>query len=226
MGWRVGFSGSTSASVAAILLLTACTANSSPTATISAEVSPSATSTAVPTPPYQTAAVVARVPFPHPDSQAPSIFRVAVTDGALWVADARGEYLVRIDLESNQVTSTVPTDTASLAAGDGRLWSIGPLSGAGGPPPSTISLGRVDLVSGTVEVVAQVPRGAVAVGLGAVWMLRTSPMKQSMAIPRPRWSRSILIPARVRRPGRPTERIRWLPAISFGLLDSVSPGRS
>ncbi len=114
-----------------------------------------------------TADVIARLPLPHPDAQTASDGQTAVTSGAIWVADARGSYLVRIDVATNTVTD-VPIEPASLAAGDAGLWMISPVGGA--PGPATMDLSRVDLTTGRVARVASVPPiGRIAVGLGAVW---------------------------------------------------------
>jgi hypothetical protein len=165
--------------VVTTLLLIACSASPSATATVASEsiaASPTAAITPSPTPAYQPARVIARIPLPHPDPQTPFDDQTAITADAIWVADARGDYLVRIDLITNRVTTTVPIQPSALQAGDGQLWSLSPVGVA--PEPATTALSRVDLPTGIVHEVAQVqPFSSFAVGLGAVWVLGASLMK-------------------------------------------------
>lgn len=146
------------------VVLTSCAVSPAPSASIG---QPSATPE--PTSPYAPARVIARVLFPHPDPQTPADYQVAVTEDAIWVADARGAYLVRVDLALNRVTAITPIEPSALRAGDGQLWSVSPFDVA--PSPPTLSLSRVDLATGTVEEVAKVRIWKFAVGLGAVWAL-------------------------------------------------------
>jgi hypothetical protein len=158
------------------VLLTACGPGASASESISPAASRSTTEGPSPSPAYQRASVIARVTVPHPDPQAPFLTELAVTDNAIWLLDAAGRYLVRIDLKSNEVTAVAPADLATLVSGDGRLWSVGPQVGAGGPAPPSFTLTRLNPDSGIVEFTAQIPVGLVAAGLGAVWDLQVSPM--------------------------------------------------
>jgi len=106
--------------------------------------------------------------MPHPDAQTAFDGQIAVTQEAIWVADARGSYLVRVDVATNQITD-VPIDPSVLAAGDAGLWMISPFDVA--PQPLTVSLSQVDLTTGRPRLMATIPSaGRLAVGLGGVWV--------------------------------------------------------
>jgi hypothetical protein len=163
-----GRSASLASLLAAGLLFAACGTSSpspgSPTPAGLASPSP------VPTTEYRDAQVLARIPLPHPDVQTAIPEEVAVTDQAIWVADARSSHLVRIDLATNRVSADVAIEPAILAAGAAGLWMLSPWGEA--PSPPTVDLSRVNLESGGVQVVAHIPTsGSLAVGLGGVWVM-------------------------------------------------------
>jgi hypothetical protein len=159
--------------VVATLALVACSANPSPSATsaaISTAPSATASATAVPTPDIHEAVVIARIPLPQPAPQTALEHQTAVTNDAIWVQGASGRQLARIDLATNRVTATIPIEPSALVAGDGQLWSISPVDVA--PEPPAITLSRIDLATGAVREVAQIPSAStLAVGLGAVWVI-------------------------------------------------------
>lgn len=116
----------------------------------------------------QDAPVVARIPLPHPDAQTVFDGQFAVTNDAIWIADARGSYLVRVDVATNRI-SEVQIEPPDLSAGDAGLWMISPVGEA--PGPQTITLSRVDLKTGRVSFAMSLPGGSrLAVGLGGVWV--------------------------------------------------------
>ncbi len=139
-------------------------ATSTPTA--SSTPTPGPTATDAP----RVAPVIARIPFAHSDAQTAFDYQTAVTDGAIWVADARGFYLVRVDIATNRVNSTVPIEPSALFTGDGALWTLSPVDVIPGPDRITIS--RVDLLTGAVRAVGSRPYGSAgAAGLGALWLI-------------------------------------------------------
>jgi hypothetical protein len=141
----------------------------SPTPSVTA--SPGNTPTSVPTGSPSSGVlpitVVARIPFPFPDSQTPPERAVAVVDGSIWIADASQDHLVRIDIASNQVLATVEIDPSDLIAGDGTLWTLSPVGMT--PGPARLTLSRVDLTGNRV-IATDFPE-INAAGLGALWAI-------------------------------------------------------
>jgi YVTN family beta-propeller protein len=91
---------------------------------------------------------------------------LAVTPGAVWVANAGGDSVTRIDPQTNRLVGRpVPTGASpqSLAAGGGSLW-------VANHDERTVT--RIDLASG--KVVADIPVPSephrVAYGAGAAWV--------------------------------------------------------
>lgn len=159
--------------VVVALALAACSTNPSPSAISTANSTvPSATASAtvVPTPGIPEAVAIARIPLPQPAPQTALEHQTAVTNDAIWVQGASGRQLARIDLAMNQVTATVSIEPSALGFGDGQLWSFSPVDVA--PEPPAITLSRIDLTTGAVSEVAQIPSASgFAVGLGAVWVI-------------------------------------------------------
>lgn len=141
----------------------------SPTPSVTA--SPGNTPTSVPTASPSSGAlpitVLARIPFPFPDSQTPPEQAVAVVDGSIWIADASQDHLVRLDVASNQVLATVTIDPSDLIAGDGALWTLSPVGMT--PGPARLTLSRVDL-TGNQVVATDFPE-IDAAGLGSLWAI-------------------------------------------------------
>jgi streptogramin lyase len=93
---------------------------------------------------------------------------MALSDGALWVADCQENALIRIDTHTAQKTATIPTGIANpkgelnVVAGAGSIWVASDQKGA---------VSRVDPVTNTVIATIPVNLGThyLAFGFGSVW---------------------------------------------------------
>lgn len=128
--------------------------------------------------PTTVASSVARLPAPihvrvkldHPVLQAPYSDSIATAGGAIWIERYLPDpQLLRFDLEAETVTHTIALDypVLLLPADDGSLWAVGPYGGAPGPDSFIVS--RINLATGRLRAVAEVPVSSVAVGLGSIW---------------------------------------------------------
>ena len=90
---------------------------------------------------------------------------VATGLGGVWVSDAAGDRVFRVDPQTDQVTAVINVGTGptGLAVGFGSVWVANSLDG-------TVS--RIDPQTNTVTATVDVGdgAGAVAVGDGGVWV--------------------------------------------------------
>jgi hypothetical protein len=130
---------------------------------------PSATPQRTPAP---TLPVHVRVPFADESLQAPQPDEVAVAGGAIWIERLVGSdfRLLRFDPVTARITASIRLEygVGLLTADDGSLWAVGPWGYAPGPESLTVS--RINLTTGRLKSVADVPVGGVAVGLGSIWV--------------------------------------------------------
>jgi hypothetical protein len=103
---------------------------------------------------------------------------VAVGD-TIWIErHVHGLELLRFDAGNTRVTTTVPLEYAVglIAADDESLWAVGPYGYAPGPSKYTVS--RINLETGKLREVADVPIGGVSVGLGSIWTVSDDGLRQ------------------------------------------------
>lgn len=105
---------------------------------------------------------LAQVATPHPCGA------MAVSDGALWVADCQDKAIKRIDLKTAKIVATIPTGIANPAgelnvvAGAGSIWVASDAAG---------TLARIDPATNAVAATVAVDPGTwyLAFGFDAVW---------------------------------------------------------
>ena len=116
------------------------------------------------------APVLARIPLPGGEDQAPFEGEFAVAGGAIWIERPSSGVLLRVDATTERLSATIPLPyaVALIVGADGSLWDIGPYGGA--PDPDHFTLSRIDLASGARTSVVNPPSAAVAVGLGSIWV--------------------------------------------------------
>jgi hypothetical protein len=93
-----------------------------------------------------------------------------VAGGAIWIERTGPDSsLVRFDPLTQRVSVTVRLDyvVALQVADDGSLWAVGPYGYA--PGPKTFTVSRVDLETGQLRPVADIPSERVAIGLESIW---------------------------------------------------------
>ena len=146
------------------------TTSSDPLASASARVTPSPSS--MPTPAHREAEVIARVLLPHPYAQTAMSGETAVTDEAIFIASYSDglSYLTRIDVASARVSDVALDSLAGLDTDNGAVWILTPWGALQTNPPS-VSLGRVDVLTGEPRFVTEVASASgFAFGLGGVWV--------------------------------------------------------
>jgi virginiamycin B lyase len=98
---------------------------------------------------------------------------MALTAGALWVADCAGKTLNRIDRKANRVTAVIATGIAApdgemnVVAGAGAVWLASDASGV---------ISRIDPVTNKISARIKVVAGSnyLAFGHGALWAVSSS----------------------------------------------------
>jgi len=99
---------------------------------------------------------------------------VATGDRSLWVADAEGGNVSRIDPATNAVVETVSADATNegpwdIAVGDGAVWAV---MGKGNYPDSVV---RIDIATNSVTATVPVSGAALAeFAFGSVWVTTVS----------------------------------------------------
>jgi hypothetical protein len=157
-----------------MVLAGACTGELIPTTTGDLLPSPSgqitASPTTVPTPAYGEPGIIARIALPLASAQTLDIRAAAADEAIFLTAYAEGSaYLARVDLATNALTDIALDDLACLAAADEEVWMMSPCGALQGPPPS-VSLSRVDVLTGQPSLVANLDSVSnFAFGLGGVW---------------------------------------------------------
>ena len=98
---------------------------------------------------------------------------LAVGEGAIWVTDIASATIYKVDPQSNQVVSTIPTDifgsAGSIGVGEGSIWVIT-------FDDHNKTLTRYDAASSAVKAQIKLPRPSVGVlvGYGSVWVTAAS----------------------------------------------------
>jgi hypothetical protein len=120
-----------------------------------------------------------RIPFSDPELQAPDPREVAVAGGAIWIQrHGRGGRVGRFDLATREFTATVDIEygVALQVADDGSLWAVGPWGYVPGPRAYTVS--RINLTTGRVKPIGEVPVGDVSIGLDSIWVAPSAKLRQ------------------------------------------------
>jgi hypothetical protein len=134
-------------------IVTSSTPSPAPTPIVTPTSLPSPTDTPTPTPSPRATAdttvvdvpVIARVDLAIEDVQTPWENERAVIGTTIWLV-VDGRRLVSIDAVTHRVMTRTRVREVELVAGDGRLWTIGPIGVAGGSSRPTLS--EVNLETG------------------------------------------------------------------------------